>query len=197
MDLKQGYHRIDIDKNYQKYLGFVLENDGKIRYFISTVSPFGLCWGPFIFTEIMLCPIKFRRREGINIYIYQRQSEIRWIQLISVRFCYKFWKTTLATTKRAHLAGHTNNFDKIMFHCTWKLIAFNYGLHPIHNLPYTRAWNLFKRCKIISTIFVIVYISSKRNGSKEIFWAQKIALKKYFYTTFTNLCQLLSTSANS
>ena len=69
-DISQGYRRIDIDKNHQKYLGFSWKIDGKIRYFMFTVLPFGLCSAPFIFTKLMRSLVKFRRREGIKICVY-------------------------------------------------------------------------------------------------------------------------------
>ena len=50
-DISQGYRRIDIDKNHQKCLGFSWKIDGKIRYVIFTVLPFGLCSAPFFFYQ--------------------------------------------------------------------------------------------------------------------------------------------------
>ena len=69
-ELSQSYHHIDIDENHQKYLGFSWKIDGKIRYFMFTVLPFGLCSGPFIFTKVMHIHVKFWRREGIKICVY-------------------------------------------------------------------------------------------------------------------------------
>ena len=48
-DLKQGYHHVDIFKEHQKYLGFSWAINGKKKFFIFTVLPFGLASAPFIF----------------------------------------------------------------------------------------------------------------------------------------------------
>ena len=58
-DISQGYHRIDIDDNYQKYLGFSWKIDGKISYFMFIALPFSLSSAPFIFTKVMRCLVKF------------------------------------------------------------------------------------------------------------------------------------------
>ena len=68
-DISQDYRRIDIDKNHQKCLGFSWKIDGKIRYVIFTVLPFGLCSAPFFFTKLMRSLVKFWRREGIKICV--------------------------------------------------------------------------------------------------------------------------------
>ena len=69
-DISQGYHHENIDENHQKYLGFSWKIDGKIRYFMFTVLPFGLCSAPFIFTKVMRSLVKFWRREEIKICVY-------------------------------------------------------------------------------------------------------------------------------
>ena len=69
-DISQGYHHIDIDENHQKYLGFSWKIDGKIRYFMFSILPFGLCAALFIFTKVMRSLVKFWRREGIKICVY-------------------------------------------------------------------------------------------------------------------------------
>ena len=42
LDIKQGYHHIEIDKIRQKILGFSWEQNDSVKYFVSTVLPFGL-----------------------------------------------------------------------------------------------------------------------------------------------------------
>ena len=69
-DISQGYRRIDIDKNHQKCLDFSWKIDGKIRYVMFTVLPFGLCSAPFIFTKVMRSLTKFWRREVIKNCVY-------------------------------------------------------------------------------------------------------------------------------
>lgn len=51
-DIGQAYHHIDIDENHQKYLDFAWEIDGKNRYFMFAVLPFGLCSRQFIFSKV-------------------------------------------------------------------------------------------------------------------------------------------------
>ena len=65
-DISQGYHHTGIDENHQNYLGFSWNINGKIRYFMFTVLPFGLCSAPFIFTKLMRSLVKFWRREEIK-----------------------------------------------------------------------------------------------------------------------------------
>ena len=68
-DISQGYHHIDSDDNYRKYLGFSWKIDDKISYFMLIVLPFSLSSGPFIFTKVMRS--NFSRKEGIkNLHIY-------------------------------------------------------------------------------------------------------------------------------
>ena len=57
-DISQGYHHIDIDHNYQKYLGFICKIDGKIIYFMFIVLHFSFSTAPFTFTKIMPCLVK-------------------------------------------------------------------------------------------------------------------------------------------
>ena len=52
-DLKSGYHHVEIDPQYHKYLGFSWSIHGVQRYFRFTVLPFGLSSAPWIFTKIM------------------------------------------------------------------------------------------------------------------------------------------------
>ena len=64
-DMTQGYHHIDIDDNYQNYLGFSWKFDSKISYFMFIILPFSLSSAPFIFTKVMCCLGKnFGGRKG-------------------------------------------------------------------------------------------------------------------------------------
>ena len=56
--------------NHQKYLSFSRKIEGKIRYFMFTILPFGLYSVPFIFTKSMSSLVKFCRREGIKVCDY-------------------------------------------------------------------------------------------------------------------------------
>ena len=57
-DISEGYHHIDIDHNYQKYLGFIWKIDGKIIYFMFIVLTFSFSSAPFTFTKVMPCLVK-------------------------------------------------------------------------------------------------------------------------------------------
>ena len=48
-----GYHHNDILEALQKYPAFCWESDGKIRYFVFTVSVFGLATALFVFTKVV------------------------------------------------------------------------------------------------------------------------------------------------
>jgi len=48
-DMRSGYHHLNIHSEHQKYLGFSWIIDGKQKYFIFTILPFGLCSAGHIF----------------------------------------------------------------------------------------------------------------------------------------------------
>ena len=57
-DISQGYHHINTDDDYQKYLGFSWKIDGKIIYFLFIVLPFSFSSAPFIIIKVMRCLVK-------------------------------------------------------------------------------------------------------------------------------------------
>ncbi|XP_078688642.1 uncharacterized protein LOC144920363 [Branchiostoma floridae x Branchiostoma belcheri] len=69
-DLKSGYHHIDIFQGHRKYLGFAWKFDGKTRYFVFCVLPFGLSTAPYIFTKLLKPIVTKWRSEGISIFVY-------------------------------------------------------------------------------------------------------------------------------
>ena len=69
-DLKSGYHHVEIDPQYHKYLDFSWSIDGVQRYFQFTVLPFGLSSAPWIFTKIMKPLLTHWRSCGILIVLY-------------------------------------------------------------------------------------------------------------------------------
>ena len=69
-DTSQGYHQIDIDHNYQKYLGFSWKIDGKIIYFMFIVLPFSFSSAPFIFTKVMPCLVKILEKVRDKKFAY-------------------------------------------------------------------------------------------------------------------------------
>ena len=78
-DLESGYHHIDVHPNSRKYLGssFVWP-DGRVRYFVLNVLPFGLSSSCYIFTK-MFRPFVHRWREfgqAALMYIDDRISGV-------------------------------------------------------------------------------------------------------------------------
>ena len=71
-DLKSGYHHIEIERDYQTYLGLAwkLQRSEKLRYFVFTVLPFGLSTAPYIFTKCVRPIEKYWRLQGIKVAIY-------------------------------------------------------------------------------------------------------------------------------
>ena len=69
-DLKQGYHHIDIFEDHQTYLGCAWEIDGKLRYFVFTVLPFGLSPAPRVFTKVLRPLVALWRSKGIKIVLF-------------------------------------------------------------------------------------------------------------------------------
>jgi hypothetical protein len=52
-DIESGYHHIDIHPNSRKYLGFsFVWPDGRVRYFIFNMLPFGLLSACYLFTKM-------------------------------------------------------------------------------------------------------------------------------------------------
>ena len=68
-DLKSGYHHIDVNKDFQKYLGFAWDFGNGTRYFEFTVLPFGLSTAGYIFTKVLRCLVKHWRELSIKIVL--------------------------------------------------------------------------------------------------------------------------------
>ena len=62
---------------------------------------------------------------------------ICWKQFNSMCFYYKFWKVSLATTKRTYLAGNKNKSNKCTLYHTWTPIPLNYRIHPSNYKKFT------------------------------------------------------------
>ena len=73
-DMRHGYHHTDIFPEHQRYLGFsgVFSwfYEGKLRYFVFVVLPFGLSVAPYCFTKIVRPLVKFSRSNGIKIVVF-------------------------------------------------------------------------------------------------------------------------------
>ena len=71
LDLRSGYHHVDIFPDHRKYLAFSWDfGKGHTRYFQFTVLPFGLSSAPFIFTKLLKSLITHWRSQGIPIAIF-------------------------------------------------------------------------------------------------------------------------------
>ena len=66
-DPESRYHHIYINETFQTYFGFSWKIDGKVRYFVFTVLPFGLNSAPFLFTKIVRPLVKYWRKYLVKI----------------------------------------------------------------------------------------------------------------------------------
>ena len=69
-DINQGYHHINTDDNYQKYLGFFWKIDGKIIYFTLIILPFSFRSALFILTKVMPCLVKILEKVRDKKFAY-------------------------------------------------------------------------------------------------------------------------------
>ena len=51
--IKHGYHHVNIDKAYHKYLRFSWSENGVTKYYVFTVLLFGLATAPFVFKTVL------------------------------------------------------------------------------------------------------------------------------------------------
>ena len=186
-DITQGYHHIDlrniktcififlcidIGENHQKYLGFPWKIDGKIRYLMLTILPFGLCSAPFIFTEVMHSLVKFWRREGIKIWLYiddglgvspsldlaLEEAELVRNSLTQCGFIVNSKKLLCQPQKELIWLRIKINLINLRFTIPEnRILSIMESIQvAIKNLLYATAQNLSKLCgKIISTKFVL------------------------------------------
>jgi hypothetical protein len=66
VDLKTGYHHVDIDPQFWQFLGF----EWKGRYYVFCQLPFGLATGCYVFAKILKQLVQYWRRLGIRIIPY-------------------------------------------------------------------------------------------------------------------------------
>ena len=52
-DLQKGYYHLDVFSEHQTFLGFSWFHEGRERFFVFKVLPFGLSDAPFIFTKVV------------------------------------------------------------------------------------------------------------------------------------------------
>ena len=68
-DIKHGYHHVNIDKAYHKYLSFSWSENGITKYYVFTVLVFGLATAPFVFTKVVKVLVGYWRGCGIRILV--------------------------------------------------------------------------------------------------------------------------------
>ena len=52
VDVKSGYHHVEIFPDYRQYLGFSWNVGSLVKYFVFTVLPFGMSSAPYIFSKL-------------------------------------------------------------------------------------------------------------------------------------------------
>ena len=170
-DLKQGYHHVDIFHDHQKYLGFSWLIDGKKKYFVFTVLPFGISTAPYVFTKVMRPLVKYWRSNGIKICVYLddglgvEKSHNKAIESSSfVRKSLEMsgfvanseksiWDPTTALT----WLGISLNLEKnYLFITDERVYAITVGIQTLLKTPYTSARKIAQIVgKIVSTKYVV------------------------------------------
>ena len=69
-DIQSGYYHIDIHPAYHKILAFKWSINGQMRYFVFTVSAFGLSSAHSVITQVLKALIKHWRSFGILIFAF-------------------------------------------------------------------------------------------------------------------------------
>ena len=69
-DLKSAYHFIEIYEDHREFLGFQWKHEGKDKYFVFNVLPFGVSVAAYIFTKVTRVLINKWRNQGIRIVMY-------------------------------------------------------------------------------------------------------------------------------
>ena len=69
-DLKSAYHHIGIYEKHRDYLGFQWNDDGKTKFYVFNVLPFGVSVAAYIFTKITRVLISKWRSQGLRIVMY-------------------------------------------------------------------------------------------------------------------------------
>jgi len=69
LDLKSGYHHLDIFEPHQTYLGFSWELSGKQSYLVFKVLPFGLASACYAFTKRLRPLVGYWRGQGLRVIL--------------------------------------------------------------------------------------------------------------------------------
>uniref|UniRef100_A0A7M5V2U7 Reverse transcriptase domain-containing protein n=1 Tax=Clytia hemisphaerica TaxID=252671 RepID=A0A7M5V2U7_9CNID len=69
-DLRKGYYHVEITEAHQTYLGFSWNLDGREKFFIFCVLPFGLSSAPMLFTKLLRSLVSYWHDHGIKICVF-------------------------------------------------------------------------------------------------------------------------------
>ena len=69
-DIESGYHHMDVNYEFWKFLGFSWTFDGVERYFVFKVLPFGLSSACYLFTKMFKPFVARWRSLGIFAIVY-------------------------------------------------------------------------------------------------------------------------------
>ena len=74
LDLKSGYHHVEISQEYQTYLGYRFSwkssDSGDEIFYVFTVLPFGLFTSHSVFSKLLKPLEKHRKLQGVCIAIF-------------------------------------------------------------------------------------------------------------------------------
>ena len=68
--IRSAYHSININQGSRTWLGFSLQIDGKVRYYVLNSLPFGLSTSGHIFSKALRVVLKLRRTKGHKIIMF-------------------------------------------------------------------------------------------------------------------------------
>lgn len=144
-DLTSGYHHINIHEDHHKYLGFSWKIDGKIRYFVFTVLPFGLTSAGYIFTKTLRPLVTHWRTNSFPVIMYLDDG---WV-CDTKENCERI--SSIIQTDLAR-AGFLVNQEKSIWEPSLKLdwLGFEWDLiQGVISIPFNKLENLRTKIKCI------------------------------------------------
>ena len=154
-DLKQGYHHVDIFHDHQKYLGFSWLIDGKKKYLVFTVLPFGISTAPD-FTKVMRPLVKYRRSNGIKICVYLDDG-------LGVEKSHnKAIKSSSFVRKSLEMSGFVANSAKSIWDPTTALTWLGISLNLEKNFLFITDERVYALTEEIQTLLKTPYTSARK-----------------------------------
>lgn len=104
VDLKSGYHHIQMHGSTHRFLGFQFNN----QFFEFKVLPFGLSLAPFIFTKVTKQLLKLWRSEGIRVMGYIDDflfvaDSLEEARALSIRIQIDLWLSGFVKSEKSEL----------------------------------------------------------------------------------------------